>query len=90
MNDDVDFENQILYGEQNKRRGVRCPWCRSTKTAKILWGMYDEEAEDLEEVKSGKLYFGGCSPEMVDIPNGTGFLDMGQAIRHCNACGKNY
>lgn len=52
--------------------------------------MYDEEAYKSEEVLSGKVYMGGCSPEFVESPEGAEELYIGPATRHCNACDKNY
>jgi hypothetical protein len=73
--DMLDMTNEV------SKRGVKCMWCGSTRTAKIEWGMYDDDALEDEDVKSGKVYLGGCSPEMVA---------MRTAIRHCYGCGKNY
>lgn len=75
---------------QIKRRGIRCPHCGSTNAAKILWGMYDPEMYEDPDVKSGKLYIAGCSPEFVSIEYADGSFYMGPAKRHCNDCDKNY
>lgn len=75
---------------ERKRRGVRCPHCGSTNTAKILWGEYEPDALEDEDVKSGKVYLGGCVPEMVESPEDAEELYIGPATRHCNACDKNY
>lgn len=56
---------------------IRCPRCRSTNTAPIVWGLYDPEAYDDPDVVSGKIHMGGC---LVDD----------ELSRHCNDCDEDY
>ncbi|MFT7645136.1 MAG: hypothetical protein ACI9BF_000807 [Candidatus Paceibacteria bacterium] len=64
--------------EPKKRRSVRCPECKSTDTAKIIYGMHDIDDELEKKLKEGKVWLGGCN------------LTGDDPIRHCNNCKSDY
>ena len=68
----------IIDDKPKKRRTVRCPECKSTNTAKIIYGMHEIDDELERQLEEGKVWLGGCT------------IMGNDPIRHCNNCQKDY
>ena len=72
---------------RNKRAQIKCPYCGSKDTARILYGMPDFSDELKEKMDSGKVVLGGCRIFEAEI-NGQRFFNM--PSMHCNSCRKEF
>jgi len=75
------------YVVHNKKAQIKCPYCGSKNTARILYGnpIYDERMQKLEE--AGKIVLGGCEISTVPVNGKSVRVDP---ARQCNDCGKEF
>ena len=55
---------------------IECPYCNSTKTIPIVYGMPSYKI--FEKEKQGKLKIGGC------------MVELDQPTRYCNHCKRDF
>ncbi len=72
---------------RNKKAQIKCPFCGSTSTARILYGLplFSEKLE--KQLNEGKLTLGGCCIKTVDI---NGVRVQIDPTRKCNKCKKEF
>ena len=75
------------YVVRNKNAQIKCPYCGSTSTARILYGMPAFSNELQEKLDKGKITLGGCCIDSVSV-NGE-YIQIDPA-RQCNDCGKEF
>lgn len=73
---------------RNQRAQIKCPYCGSTNTARILYGMPSFSDKLQEKLDSGKLRLGGCCIKTVNSENGE--IIQIDPERHCNNCGREF
>ena len=67
---------------------VKCPYCGSTDTARILYGKPFFSDELQKQLDSGKVRLGGCCIHVVEAEDGT--MVRTDPERYCNHCGKEF
>ena len=69
----------------NNIKKIKCPYCGSTKTGKIQYGLplYSEQRH--EQIKSGELKLGGCCVRTAKV-NGESMIV--EPSKFCNDCKK--
>lgn len=72
---------------RNKRAQIKCPYCGSKNTARILYGMPAFSDELQEKLDAGKVVLGGCCISGIRVDGK--MLDLDPA-RHCNDCKKDF
>ena len=70
----------------NKKGQIKCPYCGSKNTARILYGMPVFSDELQAKLDSGKLHLGGCCISGVRDSNGS--MIALDPERYCNDCHK--
>ena len=76
------------FAVRNKKAQIKCPYCGSKNTARIIYGMPAFSDELQEKLDSGKIRLGGCCISGVpDEDGGMISLDPG---RWCNDCHKKF
>jgi hypothetical protein len=72
---------------RNKKAKIKCPFCGSTSTAQILYGLplFSEKLE--KQLEEGKLTLGGCCIKTADIDGVRVEVDP---TRKCNKCKKKF
>ncbi len=72
---------------RNKSAQIKCPYCGSKSTARILYGMpaFSEELE--KKIADGKISIGGCKLMSVEID---GEYVQTNPKRICNTCNKTF
>lgn len=75
------------YIVKNDKAYIKCPWCGSKDTARILYGMPAMNGELERRIKSGKVVLGGCCVTGADV-NGKYIRIDPQ--RHCKACKRDF
>ena len=76
------------FAVRNKRAQIKCPYCGSRNTARILYGL-PAFSDDLQaKLDSGKLHLGGCCISGVRDGNG-GMINLDPG-RYCNDCHKEF
>ncbi len=73
---------------RNKKAQIKCPYCGSKNTARILYGMPVLSEGLMEKLDSGIVLLGGCCLHGVDDGNGR-MITMDPA-RCCNDCHKRF
>ena len=73
---------------RNKKAQIKCPYCGSKNTARILYGMPAFSEELQAKLDSGKLHLGGCCISGVPDENG-GMINLDPG-RYCNDCHKEF
>ncbi len=75
------------YIVHNKNAQIKCPYCGSTNTARIIYGypLFSEKMQ--KNLDKGKWTLGGCGIDMVEIDGEHISLDPG---RKCNDCKKRF
>ena len=71
----------------NIRARIRCPYCGSRRTARILYGKPFFTKELQQKLDAGKVVLGGCCIETAEV-DGKQVNIMPK--RHCNKCGKDF
>ncbi len=77
----------LEFTVRNKRARIKCPYCGSKSTGRILYGMPAMNDELNEKLESGKLVLGGCCINGINIDGRMISLDP---ARQCNDCGKDF
>ena len=72
----------------NKKGQIKCPYCGSKNTARILYGMPVFSDELQAKLDSGKLHLGGCCISGVRDSNGS--MIALDPERYCNDCHKEF
>ena len=72
---------------KNKKAQIKCPFCGSVNTARILYGMPAFSDELQKKIDEGKIAIGGCCVESVPV---NGELVWTMPRRKCNDCGKEF
>lgn len=72
----------------NKKAQIKCPYCGSMDTARILYGMPAFSEELQEKMNSGKIHLGGCCINGVRTDDGD--MILLNAKRYCNHCEKEF
>ena len=73
---------------RNKKAQIKCPYCGSKNTARILYGMPAFSDELQAKLDSGKLHLGGCC--ISGVPDGNGGMINLDPGRYCNDCHKEF
>ncbi len=73
---------------RNKKAQIKCPYCGSKNTARILYGMPVFSDELQAKMDSGKLHLGGCC--ISGVPDGSGGMINLDPGRYCNDCHKEF
>lgn len=73
---------------RNKKAQIKCPYCGSRNTARILYGMPAFSDELQAKLDSGKLHLGGCC--ISGVPDGNGGMINLDPARYCNNCHKEF
>lgn len=74
----------LTFVVRNKEGQPECPYCGSTDTARILYGMPAMDDEMARKIEAGKIALGGCIINVDE--NGTAI----SPDRKCNMCGKEF
>lgn len=79
--------HELEYIVYNKRAQIKCPYCGSINTARIIYGypLYTEEME--RKLHDGKWTLGGCVINSYEIDGGRVSTDP---RRECNDCKKRF
>ena len=72
---------------QNKKGQIKCPYCGSKNTARILYGLPAFSEELQRKIDSGKISIGGCCVSGVPVDGGMIRTD---SSRVCNDCKKKF
>ena len=80
--------HNLDYVVHNKDAQVKCPYCGSRNTARILYGMpaFNEEME--RKLEAGKIVLGGCC--IMTVPVGGDREVVTGPERKCNECRKEF
>ena len=73
---------------RNKKAQIKCPFCGSKNTARILYGLPVFSDELQAKMDSGKLHLGGCC--ISGVPDGHGGMINLDPGRYCNDCHKEF
>ena len=73
---------------RNKKAQIKCPYCGSRNTARILYGMPAFSDELKAKLDSGKLHLGGCC--LFGVPDENGGMINLDPGRYCNDCHKEF
>ena len=76
------------FSVRNKKAQIKCPYCGSTDTARILYGMPAFGEELQEKMGSGKVHLGGCC--LMGIETEDGEMIQIDPRRYCNHCRKEF
>lgn len=72
----------------NSKAQIKCPYCGSRNTARILYGMPAFSDELQEKLDSGKIHLGGCC--ITGVQNSKGGMIQMDPARYCNDCHKKF
>lgn len=72
----------------NKKAQIKCPYCGSKDTARILYGMPDITEDLQEKLDSGKVHLGG--DVIIAISTDDGKMIYTDPERYCNHCKKEF
>ena len=77
----------LFFIVHNKKAQIKCPYCGSKNTARIIYGypLLDEEFQ--RKLDEGKISLGGCCVFSVPV---NGESVQTNPSRTCNACKKNF
>ncbi len=76
------------FSVRNKKAQIKCPYCGSTDTARILYGMPAFSDELQKKLDSGKVHLGGCC--LMGIKTEDGEMIQTDPKRYCNHCRKEF
>ena len=74
--------------KQTQETPIKCPYCGSTNTAEILYGMPAFSKTLEKKLASGKIHLGGCCIETMRTE--TGEIVLMNPDRYCNSCQKEF
>ena len=75
------------YIVHNKKAQIKCPYCSSINTARILYGLPVFSEEFQKKLDNGKFAIGGCS--ISGVPADGGMIQT-DPTRVCNNCKKKF
>ena len=76
------------FSVRNKKAQIKCPYCGSTDTARILYGMPAFSDEIKEKLDCGKIHLGGCCVMGSETEDGE--MIQTDPRRYCNHCRKEF
>ena len=82
------IDEDLDFAIHNKEPQIKCPYCGSTDTAEILYGMPAFTKEFQEKLDSGKIHLGGCCINLTRNEDGT--MVQTDPDWYCNSCGKGF
>ncbi len=82
------FPWDLVFAVRNKKAQIKCPYCGSMDTARILYGLHAFSDELLEKMNSGKVHLGGCL--IMGIKTEDGEIIQTAPRRYCNHCRKEF
>ncbi len=78
----------LPFAVHNKKAQVKCPYCGSTNTARILYGMPAFSEELQAKLDSGRIFLGGCCHLGIEDEN-RDWIQL-DPRRYCNDCRKEF
>ncbi len=78
----------LSFAVHNKKAQVKCPYCGSRNTARILSGMQVFSEELRAKLDSGRVFLGGCDILSIEDENGE-WIQLNPR-RYCNDCRKEF
>lgn len=71
----------------NRKAKIKCPFCGSKHTARILYGMPMMDEDLKKKLNDGTVVLGGCGVNDIDV---TGEKIQVNPMRQCNDCNKKF
>lgn len=85
---DANIEFQELFMAKREVDQIKCPYCGSKETSKIIYGIPVMTEELAKEFRFGKIILGGCKKTEMETEDGTQIILDPQ--RYCNHCQKEF